>query len=136
LSTTGSHTATAQHAPTTHPSAPAVTGRPCDLVTVPARHGLEAVDILRLRTGVGPVLHVRSDDTLGFLVPRGTADGWDLPGSACAPADRDLLCGGGEPPLTGARWLVPPEGPKLTDPHRLLAALGEAAHTIAAADLL
>ncbi|EXU67043.1 hypothetical protein Z951_16910 [Streptomyces sp. PRh5] len=56
----------------------------CDLVTVPARQGLEAVDILRrARDGLGPVLHDNACDTLGFLVPPGTADGWDLPGSAC-----------------------------------------------------
>lgn len=58
---------------------------PCDLVTVPARHGLEALDILRLRECDGPVLHDHAGDTLGFLVPAGTADRWDLPGSACAP---------------------------------------------------
>ncbi|AQW51005.1 hypothetical protein SHXM_04468 [Streptomyces hygroscopicus] len=56
----------------------------CDLVTVPARQGLEAVDILRRACdGLGPVLHDNAGDTLGFLVPPGTADGWDLPGSAC-----------------------------------------------------
>ncbi|MBI0298155.1 hypothetical protein JBE04_27735 [Streptomyces sp. PRKS01-29] len=56
----------------------------CDLVTVPARQGLEAVDILRRACdGLGPVLHDTACDTLGFLVPPGTADGWDLPGSAC-----------------------------------------------------
>lgn len=59
-----------------------------DLVTVPTRQGLEAVDIIRRATGhtapgVGPVLHDGSGDTLGFLVPPGTADAWDLPGSAC-----------------------------------------------------
>ena len=57
--------------------------QPCDLVTVPARQGLEAVDILRLRDGIGPVLHDGACHTLGFLVPPGTADGWDVPGSAC-----------------------------------------------------
>ncbi|EFE81332.1 conserved hypothetical protein, partial [Streptomyces albidoflavus] len=49
--------------------------RPCDLVTVPARQGLEAVDILRrgAEPAVGPVLLVGRCDTLGFLVPPGTA---------------------------------------------------------------
>jgi hypothetical protein len=65
--------ATARHLPS----------QDCDLVTVPARQGLEAVDILRLRDGVGPVLHDGACGTLGFLVPPGTAEGWDLPGSAC-----------------------------------------------------
>lgn len=122
----------------------AVPAQPCDLVTVPARQGLEAVDILRLRDGVGPVLHDGTCDTLGFLVPPGTADGWDVPGSACtqtyaratAPG---ALCGEGalmEPPVTGTGWLVPPEGAgaAATDPAVLRAALGEAARTIEAVD--
>lgn len=123
--------------------------RPCDLVTVPARQGIEAVDILRLRDGVGPVLHDGSCDTLGFLVPPGTADGWDLPGSACTqtyggasrvPGARrgDEASGGSgvEPPVAGAGWLVPPEGAlaEATDPTVLRAALGEAARTIEAVD--
>jgi hypothetical protein len=106
-----------------------------ELVTVPSRQGLEAVDILRLRTGVGPVLHDSKGDTLGFLVPPGTADGWDLPGSACTETD-----GGGrkladDPPVAGAGWLVPPESSRpVTDPVLLRQALGEAARTIEAAD--
>lgn len=77
---------TAHHRPTPDSSAPpGDDAEPCDLVTVPARQGLEAVDILRRGAGpaVGPVLHDGTCDTLGFLVPPGTADGWDMPGSAC-----------------------------------------------------
>ncbi|MET9292915.1 hypothetical protein [Streptomyces sp. NPDC003077] len=118
---------------------------PCDLVTVPARQGLEAVDILRLRDRVGPVLHDGSCDTLGFLVPPGTADGWDVPGSACTQTYRRTPAQGGasesqdapaEPPVTGAGWLVPPEGATspATDPASLRAALGQAARTIEAVD--
>ncbi|MGW7491765.1 hypothetical protein [Streptomyces sp. NPDC054786] len=124
--------------------APAVPEQSCDLVTVPARQGLEAVDILRLRDGVGPVLHDGPCDTLGFLVPAGTAAGWDVPGSACTQTSgRGLalgaLCGEGspvEPPVTGTGWLVPPEGAgaAATDPAVLRAALGEAARTIEAVD--
>ncbi|OEU97645.1 hypothetical protein AN217_06970 [Streptomyces qinglanensis] len=112
-------------------------------MTVPARHGLEAVDILRLRDGVGPVLHDRAGDTLGFLVPPGTADGWDLPGSACTQTAVPTAEGHGpgargasaEPPVAGTGWLVPPEGAytHATEPAELRAALGEAARTIAAA---
>ncbi|MFH8368781.1 hypothetical protein [Streptomyces sp. NPDC018031] len=114
--------------------------RRCDLVTVPARQGLEAVDILRLRVGVGPVLHDGSRDTLGFLVPPGTADRWDLPGSACTathglhacPEDPYAVA----PPVTGTGWLVPPDAAvaAATDPEVLRQALGEAARTIEAVD--
>ncbi|MGW7252155.1 hypothetical protein [Streptomyces decoyicus] len=124
--------------------APAVPAQSCDLVTVPARQGLEAVDILRLRDGVGPVLHDGTCDTLGFLVPAGTAAGWDVPGSACTQTSGrgialGALCGEGtaaQPPVTGTGWLVPPEGAgaEATDPAVLRAALGEAARTIEAVD--
>ncbi|WNE96744.1 hypothetical protein PS467_16105 [Streptomyces luomodiensis] len=134
----------------------------CDLVTVPARQGLEAVDILRRACdGLGPVLHDHTCDTLGFLVPPGTADGWDLPGSACtqtsgrgirinidsgAPGDAGAAgdAGGAEaeaagdeaPPGVGTGWLVPPDAAYTvaTDPAELRAALGEAARTIEAVD--
>ncbi|MFC7305366.1 hypothetical protein ACFQVC_14180 [Streptomyces monticola] len=120
----------------------------CDLVTVPARQGLEAVDILRRgavsASSVGPVLHDNSCDTLGFLVPPGTADAWDLPGSACtqtfgrglravpAPAGAHA---DPEPPVDGTGWLLPPaDTDPVTDPTVLRAALGEAARIIEAAD--
>lgn len=138
-------------------------GEPCDLVRVPARQGLEAVDILRLRRrgGVGPVMCDGASDTLGFLVPPGTADCWDGPGSACArAADRLPDAGSGPaapapgpesgaarpartgssasraPVASGADWIVPPEGAYAgtTEPAQLRAALGEAARTIEAAD--
>ncbi|MDB1089598.1 hypothetical protein PJ985_18735 [Streptomyces sp. ACA25] len=107
----------------------------CDLVTVPARQGLEAVDILRLRTGVGPVLHDGEGDTLGFVVPPGTAEVWDLPGSSCVPARR-ISCGAGRPTATGSGWLVPPGSAVTgaTAPGELCAALTEAARTLEAVD--
>ncbi|WP_329385167.1 hypothetical protein OG625_24975 [Streptomyces sp. NBC_01351] len=112
-----------------------------DLVTVPTRQGLEAVDIIRRAAspsgGVGPVLHDGSGDTLGFLVPSGTADAWDLPGSACTQTNgRGMRFGDAVTPTAGATgWLLPPEavGP-VTDPEVLRAALGEAARLIEAAD--
>ncbi|MCJ1677176.1 hypothetical protein MTF65_07440 [Streptomyces sp. APSN-46.1] len=119
-----------------------------DLVTVPARQGLEAVDIIRRTAGhatagagvgVGPVLHDGSGGTLGFLVPPGTADAWDLPGSACTQTNgRGMRFGDVDTasPAAGATgWLLPPEavGP-VTDPEVLRAALGEAARLIEAAD--
>ncbi|WP_423833261.1 hypothetical protein [Streptomyces manipurensis] len=125
----------------TAPEPCAAPGLDLDLVTVPARQGLEAVDIIRRgadRTGpVGPVLHDGSGDTLGFLVPPGTADAWDLPGSACTQTDgRGMRFGDAVLPAAGATgWLLPPEavGP-VTDPEVLRAALGEAARLIEAAD--
>ncbi|MBM7167863.1 hypothetical protein JQK87_05440 [Streptomyces sp. G44] len=152
---------TARHRPTQDGSAPPPDADPCgeeccDLVTVPARQGLEAVDILRRGAGdtIGPVLHDGTCDTLGFLVPPGTADGWDLPGSACTqtfgrgtrvtaatgPAQVSTEPGPApavpEPPVAGTGWLLPPGGgtDPVTDPAVLRAALGQAARTIEAAD--
>ncbi|WP_062204181.1 hypothetical protein [Streptomyces sp. NBRC 109706] len=107
----------------------------CDLVTVPAREGLEAVDLLRLRHGVGPVLHDREGGTLGFLVPPGTAARWNLPGSACTRT-RGTEQGGARPPVTGSGWLVPPEGAvaRSTEPERLRAAIYEAVNMLAVVD--
>jgi hypothetical protein len=152
------------------PAASCASAEPLDLVTVPARQGLEAVDILRraaagaARSGtagappavVGPVLHDGPCDTVGFLVPPGTADCWDLPGSACTqtlgrgtsfgaavpdrtatalPSRETAARPVPEPPVTGTGWLLPPTdtGP-VTDPTVLRRALGEAARLIEAAD--
>ncbi|MFD4505973.1 hypothetical protein [Streptomyces sp. NPDC058457] len=109
----------------------------CDLVTVPARQGLEAVDILRRGAGdaVGPVLHDDGGDTLGFVVPAGTAAGWNVPGSTCTETDGRGLRLSPEPPVEGSDWLLPPgEADLATDPAVLRRALGEAARLIEAAD--
>ncbi|MEU7422782.1 hypothetical protein ACGFX8_02690 [Streptomyces sp. NPDC048362] len=109
----------------------------CDLVTVPARQGLEAVDILRRGAvdAVGPVLHDDGCDTLGFLVPAGTAACWDVPGSVCTETDGRGLRLTPEPPVEGSDWLLPPgEADLATDPVVLRRALGEAARLIEAAD--
>ncbi|MFE1956892.1 hypothetical protein [Streptomyces sp. NPDC059479] len=112
-------------------------GEPCDLVTVPARQGLEAVDILRRGSApaVGPVLHDAPCDTLGFLVPPGTAAGWDMPGSACTQTHGRGVRLPADPPVTGSNWLLPPDttGP-VTDPAVLREALGQAARLIEAVD--
>ncbi|WP_443078885.1 hypothetical protein [Streptomyces sp. NBC_01497] len=129
-----------QQAAAPHPGPP---GRsrvapPCDLVMVPARQGLEAVDILRRGEvpAVGPVIHDGPCDTLGFLVPSGTAAAWDVPGSACTQTDGRGVRLASDPPVVGTGWLLAPgstQGP-VTDPTRLRAALDEAARTIEAAD--
>jgi hypothetical protein len=120
--------------PRTPPGEPAAG---CDVVTVPARQGLEAVDILRRGPGdaVGPVLHDDGGDTLGFLVPPGTAAAWDLPGSTCTETDGRGATLAPEPPVAGSDWLLPPgEAELATDPAVLREALGEAARMIKAAD--
>ncbi|MEU6808279.1 hypothetical protein ABZ920_04565 [Streptomyces sp. NPDC046831] len=120
--------------PSGGPSRPAPA---CDLVTVPARQGLEAVDILRRGAGdaVGPVLHDDGGDTLGFVVPAGTAAGWDVPGSTCTQTDGRGLRLAPEPLTAGSDWLVPPgEADPATDPAVLRRALDEAARMIEAAD--
>ncbi|MFE2294347.1 hypothetical protein [Streptomyces sp. NPDC059452] len=128
-------TATVTATPTT---APAPAEGPCDLVTVPARQGLEAVDILRRgrdHEAVGPVLHNGACDTLGFLVPPGTADAWDVPGSACTRTDGRGLRIPTTPPAAGSGWLLPPaEDAPVTDPAVLRAALDQAARLLEAAD--
>ncbi|WP_204357786.1 MULTISPECIES: hypothetical protein [unclassified Streptomyces] len=149
MESTGTNTAPEPGAPLITGSylitgAPSVAGAP-DLVTVPTRQGLEAVDIIRRAAGqasasraggVGPVLHDGSGSTLGFLVPPGTADAWDLPGSACTHTNgRGMRFGDTSPTAGDTGWLLPPEavGP-VTDPEVLRAALGEAARLIEAAD--
>ncbi|MFF8031087.1 MULTISPECIES: hypothetical protein [unclassified Streptomyces] len=109
----------------------------CDVVTVPARQGLEAVDILRRGAGdaVGPVLHDDGGDTLGFLVPPGTAAAWDLPGSVCTRTDGRGWRPAPASPVKGPDWLVPPgDADRATDPAVLREALGEAQRLIEAAD--
>ncbi|MFE7192162.1 hypothetical protein [Kitasatospora sp. NPDC057541] len=103
-----------------------------DTVTVALRHGLEAVDILRLRRACGAVLQSRNDATVSFLVPAGTSATWHLPGSSCT-AGAQLL------PATDPRWVLPPAGAdrsaRPTDPWVLRSALCEAACTLTAGGL-
>ncbi|MFI6205234.1 hypothetical protein ACIBAI_02385 [Streptomyces sp. NPDC051041] len=124
-------------APGPGPGAPPGAEAVCELVTVPARQGLEAVDILRRGAGdaVGPVLHDDGCGLLGFLVPPGTAAVWDVPGSTCTGTGGRGLRLPSEPPVEGSDWLLPPGDADLaTDPAVLRAALGEAARLIEAAD--
>ncbi|MFF4258495.1 hypothetical protein ACFY1L_45645 [Streptomyces sp. NPDC001663] len=128
---------TVGHAPTPEHSEPPLPAGACDLVTVPSRQGLEAVDILRRGAceAVGPVLHDDGGRTLGFVVPPGTAAAWDVPGSTCTETNGRGLSLNPQPPVEGSDWLLPPgEADLATDPSVLRAALGEAARIIAAAD--
>ncbi|MGW3120246.1 hypothetical protein ACWDBW_24395 [Streptomyces sp. NPDC001107] len=128
---------TVAHAPTPERNGLTLPDGACDLVTVPTRQGLEAVDILRRGAGdaVGPVLHDDDCNTLGFVVPPGTAAAWDVPGSTCTETNGRGLSVNPEPPVEGSDWLLPPgEADLATDPAVLRAALGEAARIIEAAD--
>ncbi|MGW4805053.1 hypothetical protein [Kitasatospora sp. NPDC004272] len=104
----------------------------CDTVTVQVRHGLEAVDILRLRRACGAVQQTAGGNAIAFLVPAGTALRWHLTGSACTPG-AELL------PPTDPRWIIPPSGPqphpRPTDAWVLRSALCEAATTLTAGGL-
>ncbi|MFC8760908.1 hypothetical protein ACFUAG_09360 [Streptomyces sp. NPDC057193] len=144
MSEIGSQSAT-WHAPAPDADGPRADAGAWDLVTVPARQGLEAVDILRRGAvpAVGPVVHDGACDTLGFLVPPGTAAAWDMPGSACTrtsgrglrlPELPELPEPTGDAPRP-AGWLLPPgDTDPVTDPVVLREALGEAARLIEAAD--
>ncbi|MBB0231587.1 hypothetical protein FOE67_19290 [Streptomyces calidiresistens] len=107
-----------------------------DLVTVPTRIGLEAVDLLRLGEGPGPVLYDATGETLGFLVPQGTTERWEVPGSACVPTAGPAAGGEGRPPVNGTGWLIAPERAAATTtcPDRLREALRRAGRTLAALD--
>ncbi|MER7580859.1 hypothetical protein [Kitasatospora sp. NPDC097691] len=104
----------------------------CDTVTVALRHGLEAVDILRLRRACGVVLQSRNGSTVSFLVPAGTWETWHLPGSSCT-------AGALVPSATDPRWVIPPAGSgpaaRPTDAWVLRSALCEAACTLTAGGL-
>ncbi|MFB7619778.1 hypothetical protein [Kitasatospora sp. NPDC056181] len=114
------------------PDADGAVGTGCDTVTVALRHGLEAVDILRLRRACGAVLQSRSGSTVSFLVPAGTSETWHLPGSSCT-------AGALIPPATDPRWVMPPAGAdrcvRPTDAWVLRSALCEAACTLTAGGL-
>ncbi|MER8187645.1 hypothetical protein [Kitasatospora sp. NPDC094015] len=103
-----------------------------DLVTVSVRHGLETVDILRLRRACGAVLQTAGGSAIAFLVPAGTAASWHLPGSSCTAGAVPL-------PPTDPRWVMPPAGPgataRPTDAWVLRSALCEAACTLTAGGL-
>ncbi|MFG3229426.1 hypothetical protein ACGF07_32225 [Kitasatospora sp. NPDC048194] len=104
----------------------------CDTVTVALRHGLEAVDILRLRRACGAVLQSRDGSAVSFLVPAGTWETWHLPGSSCTAGA--LVPAAGDP-----CWVIPPAGAgravRPTDAWVLRSALCEAACTLTAGGL-
>ncbi len=130
---------TAEHRPSPECDAPPEPVADCDLVTVPARQGLEAVDILRRGAcdSVGPVLLDDGCDTLGFLAPPGTAAGLGTPGQHLQPPDQ---CRRPEPAAPSPRSRASPAAAArhrgTSRPTRPAVALGEAARLIEAAGRL
>lgn len=105
-------------------------GHRWDVLLVPKALGrLTLSALMELRRGAGPVYTDSGDDSLGFLVPVGTAARWVGTGLRGAgygtwvvvphpAADR----------ARGVRWLLPPDGSgTLTDPALLELALHDAA---------
>lgn len=89
-------------------------GRWWDAIAVPQLPALDALEILDHETGraPGPVLWDLNTvrPRLYFLVPVGTADGWDLPGTASFGDTTFVVLPGATsiaPP--GIHWLVPPD---------------------------
>ncbi|MFI9275953.1 hypothetical protein ACIGXM_35455 [Kitasatospora sp. NPDC052896] len=102
-----------------------------ETVTVSLRHGLETLDILRLRRACGSALQSPAGATISFVVPAGTAERWHLPGTLCTAGTLPASS-------TDPRWLVPPAAdgtPAATDPWVLRSALCEAACTLTAGGL-
>ncbi|WP_329567992.1 hypothetical protein [Kitasatospora sp. NBC_01266] len=112
-------------------------GRRWDVLLVPGPLGRPALRLLtqsppfggwgRLATG-GPVLLDPGDDSIGFLVPVGTAARWVGTGVRAAGAGAWVVVPHPTRRGPGPRWLVVPDGSgQLTDPVALELALHEAA---------
>ncbi|PYC79173.1 hypothetical protein C7C46_15025 [Streptomyces tateyamensis] len=110
-------------------------GRRWDLLRVPARLGLPALRVLTdapVARGSGrlpgPVLTDPGDDTVGYLVPVGTAARWVGTGVHGAGAGAWVAIPHPARRSRGLRWLLAPDGSgRLTDPAALELALHEAA---------
>ncbi|MFE7194066.1 bifunctional DNA primase/polymerase [Kitasatospora sp. NPDC057541] len=102
-------------------------GRRWDVLSVPARLGRPAVDLLGAGA-CGPVLADFGDEHIGFLVPAGTAARWIGTGVRCAGEGTWVVVPHPDRRGGGVRWLVPPDGTgRLSDPVLLELALHEAA---------
>ncbi|MDH6122097.1 hypothetical protein [Kitasatospora sp. GAS204B] len=112
-------------------------GRRWDVLLVPGRLGRPALRLLleppvvpgrRRLLGAGPVLFDPGDDSLGFLVPVGTAARWVGTGVRAAGAGAWVVVPHPARRGPGPSWLVAPDGSgRLTDPVPLELALHEAA---------
>ncbi|MFJ5923619.1 hypothetical protein ACIQF6_13545 [Kitasatospora sp. NPDC092948] len=103
-------------------------GRRWDVLHVPGPLGRPAAALLD-RPGGGPVLEDPADDTVGFLVPVGTADRWIGTGIRRSGDGTWIAVPHPDRPGRGPHWLIPPHrSGRLVDP----AALALALHDIAA----
>ncbi|MFF1906721.1 hypothetical protein [Kitasatospora sp. NPDC058218] len=102
-------------------------GRRWDVLSVPGRLGRPVLDILDSRS-CGPVLSDFAGESIGFLVPVGTATRWIGTGVRCAGDGTWIVVPHPERRSRGVRWLIPPDGSgRLNDPVLLELALHEAA---------
>ncbi|GAA1239380.1 hypothetical protein GCM10009665_32430 [Kitasatospora nipponensis] len=103
-------------------------GRLWDVLLVPGSLGRPALQVMERLPRGGPVLWDPGDDSLGFLVPAGTAAHWVGTGVRGAGAGSWVAVPHPERRGPGLRWLLAPDGSgRLTDPVVLELALHEAA---------
>ncbi|WP_406203598.1 hypothetical protein OH807_27155 [Kitasatospora sp. NBC_01560] len=102
-------------------------GRRWDVLSVPGRLGRPVIDILDTRS-CGPVLTDFGGESVGFLVPVGTAARWVGTGVRTAGEGTWIVVPHPDRRSRGVSWLVPPDGSgRLNDPVLLELALHEAA---------
>ncbi|MEV4556383.1 hypothetical protein AB0K51_05215 [Kitasatospora sp. NPDC049285] len=102
-------------------------GRRWDVLHAPGRIGRPAAALLD-RLGCGPVLEDPAADTVGFLVPVGTAGRWIGSGIRSSGDGTWIAVPHPTRPTRGAHWLVPPHRTgRLVDPAALELALHDAA---------
>ncbi|RKN61844.1 hypothetical protein D7231_31720 [Streptomyces klenkii] len=99
-----------------------------DAVRLPGFVGQRVVAALRRERGPVPVIEDQMADTYTWLVPIGTADGWDAIGAhvlnyGVIPVPPQRFSTGAWTAGAAIRWLVAPGGPRLADPRALRAAI-------------
>ncbi|MGW4805404.1 hypothetical protein [Kitasatospora sp. NPDC004272] len=102
-------------------------GRRWDVLHAPGPLGRPAAALLD-RIGGGPVLEDPDGDTVGFLVPVGTAARWTGTGIRASGDGTWIAVPHPTRPTRGPHWLIPPHpSGRLVDPRALELALHDAA---------